>query len=261
LQGEQGEKGEPGTNGTNGADGADGVDGATGPQGPKGELGPQGPQGDTGPTGSGNTIAQSKQSTPPIVYEVTNKKRGGTTNCELIIGSNVIAAGDLLAVALDPSDTNFDGSFVASGPDGTKAKYQCPPGGNNIDTASLGTVTVTKAQIETTSTTYTAISGGPSVTVTGAHTILVTLTVNCWNSDNDSGCFMGFDATGGLTQSASDSFAVGSGREPGPSPNRTISQSASYLVTTTGDTTFTASYRAVANTARFGASAIIVQVY
>jgi len=120
--------------------------------------------------------------------------------------------------------------------------------------------------LTSTSATYAAPTTGTaaslSITATGTHRVLVTLTVNCFNTSNDSGCFMGFDATGGLVQSASDNFAVGNGRSPGPSPDRTISQSASYLVTVTGNTTFTAKYRrAAGGTATFASSNIIVQVY
>jgi hypothetical protein len=95
--------------------------------------------------------------------------------------------------------------------------------------------------------------------VTGTHTVLVTLTTTCRNSISNDGCYMSFSASGGLTQAASDSFAVGSQRvnvAPG------VAGSASYLVTVTGDTTFTAQYRRSAGgTATFLASSIIVQVF
>jgi putative salt-induced outer membrane protein YdiY len=70
---------------------------------------------------------------------------------------------------------------------------------------------------------------------------------------------MSFAATGGLVQSASDSFAVGSQRvdvAPG------VAGSASYVVNVTGNTTFTAQYRvSVGGTATFLASRITVQVF
>jgi hypothetical protein len=70
---------------------------------------------------------------------------------------------------------------------------------------------------------------------------------------------MSFLASGGLTQSASDSFAVGSmGVDAAPG----VAGSASYLVTVTGNTTFTAEYRrSVGGTATFLASSIIVQIF
>jgi hypothetical protein len=73
---------------------------------------------------------------------------------------------------------------------------------------------------------------------------------------------MSFDATGGLVQSASDIIAVGIGRGTGAAPTRNYAGSASYVLTVTGDTTFTAKYRlGAAGTSTFYTSQIIVQVY
>lgn len=71
---------------------------------------------------------------------------------------------------------------------------------------------------------------------------------------------MSFSATGGLTQSASDDFAVGIQSTP---TSTLFAASASYLLTVTGDTTFTAQYRSGggAGTATFATSTIIVQVF
>jgi hypothetical protein len=89
----------------------------------------------------------------------------------------------------------------------------------------------------------------------------VTLTTNCENSSNDGGCLMSFNASGGLTQTASDNFATGNGRAGGGSDRQSVT-SATYLVTVTGSTTFTARYRRTGGgTATFNASSIIIQVY
>jgi hypothetical protein len=84
--------------------------------------------------------------------------------------------------------------------------------------------------------------------------------VLCDNANNNDGCIMGYNASGGLTQAAADSRSVGNWKSP--SPGAFVSQSASYLVTVTGSTTFTAEYKqGGAGTARFQASSIILQVY
>jgi hypothetical protein len=109
----------------------------------------------------------------------------------------------------------------------------------------------------------TGTAAAVSVTVSGSHRVLVTITSNCDNTDNDSGCIMSFAASGALTQAASDNFAVGTARDAGPAPARNTSMSASYLLTIpNGTTTFTGQYRrGGGNTARFQAHTIIVQVY
>jgi len=119
--------------------------------------------------------------------------------------------------------------------------------------------------LTSTSNTYAAPTTGTaasnSITVVGTHSVLVTLTVTCTNSVSNDGCYMSFTASGGLTQAASDSFAVGTQRvnnTPG------LAGSASYLVTVTGNTTFTAQYKtstALGGTATFLASKIIVQIF
>jgi hypothetical protein len=137
--------------------------------------------------------------------------------------------------------------------------------GNSIFSSNLDG-TPGSADLQRNTTTYGAPTnaGGTaatvSITVTGTHRVLVTLTTNCQNTSNDSGCFMSFAASGGLTQSGSDDFAVGDGRSPGTG-SRNLASSASYLVTVSGDTTFTAQYKAPNNTAVFHTSNIIVQVY
>lgn len=104
---------------------------------------------------------------------------------------------------------------------------------------------------------------GLSINVSGSHRVLLTLTMHCQGSANDVGCWMGFAASGGLTQSATDNFAVGSARDAGLAPNRNMAQSASFLLEIDGNTSFTAKYRLQksGNTASFQSSTIIVQVF
>jgi hypothetical protein len=73
---------------------------------------------------------------------------------------------------------------------------------------------------------------------------------------------MSFSASNGLTQPASDNFAVGDGKA-GPATSDLFAGSASFLVTVTGPTTFTAAYREGdgGGTARFYSSNIIIQVF
>jgi collagen type VII alpha len=111
------------------------------------------------------------------------------------------------------------------------------------------------------STTYAAGSGtgAPAaftVNMTGTHTILVTLTVTGSNSNNNNGFYMSFDASGGLTMTASDTYAVGTFAGGGP-----LGLSTSFLLSATGNTIFTPKFRVLGNTATYLYSSIIVQVY
>jgi hypothetical protein len=130
-----------------------------------------------------------------------------------------------------------------------------PPSGN-LSSASGS------ASLTTSSTTYAAPAAGGTaavlvVTATGTHKVLITLTINAINSNNNKGIYMGFSATGGLSQVASDSFGVGGTFDMTGS----FSGSATYLVTITGNTTFTAQYKVTANTGTFFSSTIIAQVF
>ena len=113
------------------------------------------------------------------------------------------------------------------------------------------------ATITTSSTTYATAVGAPSLTVTGAHTVLLTLTIAGSNTNNDRSCLMSFAASGGLTLAASDDRAAGAAAGAAIP----FATSATYLFTTTGNTTFSAQYRASANTCTFTRSNIIAQVY
>jgi hypothetical protein len=123
--------------------------------------------------------------------------------------------------------------------------------------------------VTSTSATYAAPTTGTAVSVNVTTTAanqkaLVTLSTKCSNSQQDSGCYMSFAASGGLTQSASDNFAVGDGRPGDDSTNKFFVGSGTYLVTipTAGTTTFTAQFkRGVGSTASFGMHAITVQVF
>jgi hypothetical protein len=103
------------------------------------------------------------------------------------------------------------------------------------------------------------------VTTTSANQkALVSLSSKCFNSGQDGGCYLGFVASGGLTQAASDNFAVGSGRPGDSATDKFFVGGATYLVTipTAGSTTFTAQFkRGSAGTATFSMHAITVQVF
>ena len=103
-----------------------------------------------------------------------------------------------------------------------------------------------------------------TVTTTAANQkVLVTLNTKCFNSNQDDGCYMSFVASGGLTQAASDNFAIGNGRPGASATDIFWVGGATYLVTvpTPGTTTFTAQFkRGNGNTATFSFNEIIAQV-
>ena len=103
---------------------------------------------------------------------------------------------------------------------------------------------------------------GPAVTVTVSSTgqTLVTITAELFNSTNNGICFMGFAVSGATTLAASNTQAL---RFQSPAANGRAQMSATYLVTglTSGSNTFTAMYRAVANTCTFLNRNIIVIPY
>jgi hypothetical protein len=124
--------------------------------------------------------------------------------------------------------------------------------------------------VTSTSTTYAAPTTGTAVSVPVTTTspnqkVLITLSTKCINSQQDSGCYVSFVASGGLTQAASDNFAVGSGRPGDNATSKFFVGSGTYLVTipTPGTTTFTAQFKlgAAGNTATFSMHAIYVQVF
>jgi hypothetical protein len=143
-----------------------------------------------------------------------------------------------------------------------------PTGTGTVTANSLSSTLISSgsgsAGLTASSTTYAPPASGTAasvaVNVSGTHKVLVTLTATCTNTNNK-GCWMSFDASGGLTQSASDNFALGASAIM-TGPGASFATGASYLVTVTGNTTFTAKYRVdSASTATFGASSIIVQVF
>lgn len=70
---------------------------------------------------------------------------------------------------------------------------------------------------------------------------------------------MSFSASGGLTQSASDNFGVGQSR--GTGSGRLVSGGGTFMVTISGDTTFTPAFKTyVAGTATFNYASLVVQV-
>ena len=91
----------------------------------------------------------------------------------------------------------------------------------------------------------------------GAHTAIVTLTMSSSGTNaNDTGGFMSF--TGGSVSAASDTYAVGNARLK---LAMAFAASASYVVTFSGNVTFTAKYKiSEAGTAYFENSTIVVQV-
>jgi len=143
-----------------------------------------------------------------------------------------------------------------------------PTGTGTVTANSLSSTLISSGSGSTgltaTSTTYAAPATGTAasiaVNVSGTHKVLIILTATCTNANNK-GCWMSFDASGGLTQSASDNFALGASAIM-TGPGASFATGASYLVTVTGNTTFTAKYRVdSSSTATFGASSIIAQVF
>jgi hypothetical protein len=87
----------------------------------------------------------------------------------------------------------------------------------------------------------------------------ITITTTCTASGVNSGCYMSFTASGGASLAGADTRAAGALAAQLTAP--TFAGSASFVVTTTGNTTFTGVYRSTSATATFSASTIIVQVY
>ncbi len=129
--------------------------------------------------------------------------------------------------------------------------------GNTIQTGSGTVVTVPQ------STDYIAPSTGtaPTVTVGGAHTVLLTITATCTTADVQSGCYMSFTASGGATLAGDDTRAAGIAKNSAASGGPSFTGSASFVVTTTGTTTFTGVYKSTVDGSVFNASSIIAQVY
>ena len=110
---------------------------------------------------------------------------------------------------------------------------------------------------------YVAPSTGtaPTVTVEGAHTVLLTITATCTTQATQSGCYMSFTASGGATLAGDDTRAAGIVRNSTASGGPSFAGSASFVVTTTATTTFTGVYKSTLDGSVFNASSIIAQVY
>ncbi|MDO9185142.1 MAG: hypothetical protein Q7W13_03950 [Bacteroidia bacterium] len=149
--------------------------------------------------------------------------------------------------------------------DGANSTYLKTDGSGNLSWSNPLAASISKtastATFTTTSTTYAIGTGAGTptaftVNMTGTHTILVTITVTGSNSNNNNGFYMSFDASGGLTMTASDTYAVGTFAGGGP-----LGLSSSFLFTANGNTTFTPKYRVLGNMASYLYSSIIVQVF
>jgi Collagen triple helix repeat (20 copies) len=247
ADGATGPTGATGGSGATGATGATGSAGATGATGPTGATGSTGATGATGPTGpTGATGAAG------LTGATGSSGAAGPTGATGSAG----AAGPTGATgsAGTTGATGPTGATGATGPSGTGATIV----GNSVTT-----------DVTSTSTTYAAPTSGTAAAVTvtlpaGTHQVLVTLTTECENSNQDSGCYVSVatSPTTNLNIAAADTTAVGNGR---PGAGKTFVGSATYLFTYTGasgvSTTFTAKFRANANTATFHMNSIIVQIY
>jgi hypothetical protein len=105
---------------------------------------------------------------------------------------------------------------------------------------------------------------GTAATITdskaGAHDVLVTITQTASGNNTGFACYMSFDASGGLTQSASNDFSVSF---ESAVTNLVYSGSSSFLVSVTGSTTFTAKFKGTANnrTCSWTSNRITIQVF
>ena len=150
-------------------------------------------------------------------------------------------------------------------------------GAASLSATGTGTITATSLSVfgvplngvvatseTTTSTTYTDLTTvGPAATVTVSSSglkALVTISAQLSNSNNNRLCLMAFDVTGATTVAASDAQAILYTTSGG---GTAAQMSATYLVTglTAGSNTFTAKYRASANTCTFTNRNIIVTPY
>jgi hypothetical protein len=126
---------------------------------------------------------------------------------------------------------------------------------------ATGASTATVATSETTiSTSFAALAtAGPAVTVTiGANGLaLVILSAQTTNSNTSGYAIMGFAVSGATTTASSDTYSL---RDSTPAAGQTNRFSNVFLVTglTAGSTTFTAQYKALANTATFSGRVISV---
>ena len=208
-----------------------------------GATGNTGAIGNTGITGSTGAIGSTG-----IVGLIGNTGATGSTGFTGDIGGT----GSTGATG----STGDIGSTGATGYTGVTGYTGATGAGTSISKASGS------ASLTTNSTIYTPPTTGTgavlSITVSGTHQVLITLTIVGNNTNNNGGAYMSFDATGGLVQLASDSYSVGSSGNDIAGP---ICVSASYLVTVATNTTFTTRYRVNSHSCTFLSSTIMAQVY
>jgi hypothetical protein len=154
------------------------------------------------------------------------------------------------------------GATGPTGPEGATG-VMGPPGATGATGPANVVQGSTWTSLQSTSTSYgaptTGTAGTVSITASGTKTVLVHLFTSCTSSGNDTGCFMSFDASGGVTITASDNLAVGQSR--GTGSGRLVSGGGTFLVTVTGNTTFTPRFRTYsAGTAIFNYSSLIAEV-
>ena len=143
-------------------------------------------------------------------------------------------------------NTGAAGPTGATGPTGDTGATGATGATGNVDAA--GTVVATSEA--TTATTYTDLTTtGPAATVTisAGGTAIVTVTATSSSDNNSNSCFMSFAVTG---ISANDVRAL---QKNGRNSNEPETFSATFYVTglTAGSNTFTAKYKAEADTCTF----------
>jgi hypothetical protein len=128
---------------------------------------------------------------------------------------------------------------------------------------SVPTTAVVATSQTTTSTSYTDLAtSGPAVTATvsSSGSALIMLTAQLSNSNNNRTCWMGFAVSGATTVAAADAQSV---NFLSANANASAQFTATYLVTglTAGSNTFTAKYKASANTCTFVNRSITITPY
>ena len=111
-----------------------------------------------------------------------------------------------------PTTATANATYTLPLADGANSTYLKTDGSGNLSWSNPLAASISKtastATFTTTSTTYAIGTGAGTptaftVNMTGTHTILVTITITGSNSNNNQGFYMSFDASGGLTMTAS----------------------------------------------------------
>jgi hypothetical protein len=162
--------------------------------------------------------------------------------------------------------TGLQGPAGATGPQGptgptgaTGATGATGPQGPAGATPTPGSATVATSETITTSASYADLTtSGPATTVTvsSAGKAVVTVTSYLQNGNSGKSCWMAFAVSGATTVSPTDTQSLAALGGP-------YRHSATYVVTglTAGSNTFTAKYKAEANTCTFADRNIIVTPY